>query len=131
MARVLIVDDEIDIRQVISRILQSAGHATSTAENGRQAMDHLQREPVDLMITDVFMPEMEGLETVKLTRRLYPALPIIAVSGGGSLGASEYLMFARCFGATATLEKPFEIAGLLDLVNELLNSPGDASNTAE
>lgn len=103
-----------------SRILQRAGHVVITFGHGRSGIDHLRRECADLMITDIFMPEMEGLETVKMAHSLCPTMPIVAVSGGGSLQNMDYLEFARRFGATATLGKPFRAVELLDLVTGLL-----------
>lgn len=120
MARIVVVDDEPAILRMSSRILQRVGHVVVTFENGRLGIEHLRREAADLLITDIFMPDMEGLETVKLAHALLPEMPIVAVSGGGSMQSMNYLEFARRFGAVATLGKPFRPVDLLDLVTRLL-----------
>lgn len=128
MARIVVVDDEPAILRMSSRILRRAGHVVVTFDNGKRGIEHLQREGADLLITDIFMPEMEGLETVKLARTLRPGMPIVAVSGGGSMQIMDYLEFALRFGAAATLGKPFRPAELLDLVTSLLARSGHDSD---
>lgn len=103
MAKIVVIDDEPGVRRLISRILRRAGHTVVAFEHGKIGIDHLRREIPDLLITDIFMPEMEGLETVKLAHSLNLKMPIIAISGGGSRGEMQYMEFARRFGATATL----------------------------
>ncbi len=111
-----------------SRILQRAGHDVVCFDNARNGIDHLKGKAANLLITDIFMPEMEGLETVKLAHALRPQMPILAVSGGGSIHSMTYLEFARRFGADATLGKPFRPVELLDLVSRLLTASGQASD---
>lgn len=119
MAKILLLDDEPDLLQAMTRVLQAAGHTVVTFDNGRAGIAHLKTDPPDLLITDIFMPEMEGLETIKTVHRLRPDLPIIAISGG-NFQRADYLTYAREFGAAATLRKPFRLAELVELVTKLL-----------
>lgn len=123
MANIVVIDDEPGVLTMISAVLERAGHGVVAFDNGKKGIDYLRRQASNLLITDIFMPEMDGLETVKIARALDPKMPIIVVSGGGSRGEMQYLAFAHRFGATATLGKPFRPRDLLDLVGELLPSP--------
>ena len=123
MAEIVIVDDEPALRRILCRLLERAGHDVTGYANGRAAIEHLARCPADLLITDIFMPEMEGLETIRRARALRPGMPIIAMSGGGCCGAN-YLWVAELFGAVATLEKPFSAGALLAAVAQILEPEG-------
>ncbi len=120
MAHILVIDDDPVLRRVMTLTLEQAGHTVLRCENGRKAIDFLAHEPADLLITDVIMPEMDGVETVREARRLHPHLPILAISGGGSFDPKDYLGIAQAFGATDILAKPFSPAELLDKVQRLL-----------
>ena len=122
MARILLIDDDAAMRTATSRSLTAAGHTVTDYPDGRGAIEHIERDPPDLLITDIFMPEMEGLETIRQARELQAGLPIIAMSGI-SLAAGDYLPIAAKFGAVATLKKPFRPAELLALVARLLTPP--------
>ena len=122
MARILVIDDDAAMRRITSRLLAAAGHSVADYPNGRGAIEHIEKDPPDLLITDIFMPEMEGLETIRRARELQAGLPIIAMSGI-SLAAGNYLPIAEKFGAVATLKKPFQSAELLELVARLLTPP--------
>lgn len=119
MAKIVLIDDEPAMRRATLRALQAGGHMVDAYENGLAAIEHLAREAPDLLITDIFMPEMEGLETIRRVRALRPELPIVAMSGF-ALGDGNYLQIAEKFGAVASLKKPFRPAELLDLVSRLL-----------
>lgn len=123
MADIVIADDEPALRRVLCRVLERAGHDVTGHPNGRAAIEHLGRHPADLLITDIFMPEMEGLETIRRARAIRPGMPIIAISGGGCCGAN-YLWVAELFGAVATLEKPFSAGALLARVAQILEPEG-------
>lgn len=122
MAKILIVEDEPAMRRATCRVLEGGGHTVEAYENGRAVIEHLAREAPDLLITDIFMPDVEGLETIRQARRLRPELPIIAMSGF-SFEAGDYLQIAERFGAVASLKKPFRPAELLDLVARVLAEP--------
>jgi len=120
MAHILVVDDDAVLRRVITLALEAGGHTVLRCENGRKAIDHLEHAHTDLLITDIIMPEMDGVETVRAARQLRPDLPIIAMSGGGSFDPGDYLGLAQAFGATAMVPKPVRPAELVALVAKLL-----------
>jgi two-component system, chemotaxis family, chemotaxis protein CheY len=120
MAHILVIDDDAVLRRVITLALEQVGHTVLRCENGRKAIEFLSRENADLLITDIVMPEMDGVETVRAARRLKPQLPILAISGGGSFEPQDYLGIAQAFGANAVLPKPFRPADLIDKVTGLL-----------
>lgn len=110
---ILVVDDDSEVRHVLRTILESAGYTVAEADNGRQALAECRARRIGLMITDLVMPDQEGIETIKLARRTYPELRIIAISGafGG-----EYLRIAELLGADAALPKPLRMDALLEAV---------------
>ena len=120
MAHILVIDDDPVLRRVITLALEAVGHSVLRCENGKKAVDFLTHERADLLITDILMPEMDGVETVRAARQLHPNLPILAMSGGGSFDPTDYLGMARVFGATDVLPKPFRPAELVELVAKLL-----------
>lgn len=122
MAHILVVDDEAEVRQLIQDLLTREGHELIFAENGRQALERARNRPLDLVITDLIMPEMEGLETIRGLRREHKNLKIIAISGGGRTDPNDYLRTARVFGACKTLQKPFMVAEFLGTVKDVLAS---------
>ena len=120
MAHILVIDDDPVLRRVITLALEAAGHSVLRCENGKKAIDFLAHEHADLLITDIIMPEMDGVETVRAALQLRPDLPILAMSGGGSFDPADYLGMAQAFGATAVLPKPFRPADLVAMVAKLL-----------
>ncbi|WP_414665014.1 response regulator [Horticoccus sp. 23ND18S-11] len=107
MARILLVDDDELLRNVLALTLQKMGHVVVEARNGRDALELCAEGLPDLLFTDLIMPEQEGLETIATIRQLHPAVKIIAMSGGGRGDATDYLKSARLLGADRTLHKPF------------------------
>jgi len=95
------------------------GHSVSEARNGSEAVSSIARKVPDLMITDIAMPEMDGLETIREIRRYCSEVKIVAISGGGVFEASDYLKLARLFGADRVLTKPFLIEELVMALTEL------------
>ena len=120
MAKVLVIDDEAGIRGIMCRVLEAAGHDIVAFANGGGAIEHVRQAPADLLITDLFMPDVEGIETIREIHRLRADMPIIAISGVDFEGG-DYLRVARKFGAVATLRKPFLPADLVELVSRLLS----------
>lgn len=119
--RILVIDDDLDLRQVLVAALESHGYAVAAASNGREGLAALKAQDVDLVITDIVMPEMEGIETIFQIISKNPHQKLIAMSGGGRISAREYLEDANLLGATATLPKPFTLSELLDLVESILD----------
>lgn len=124
MAGILLVEDEAPIRRMLERTLERAGHVVVAVEDGRKALAALQAATIDLVLTDIVMPELEGLEAINRIRQLRPDMPIIAMSGGGWGKAGDYLRSARLLGATRTLQKPFTSNELLQIVDEALRGAG-------
>lgn len=120
MRRILVVDDDPQVRRGLSRALHQSGYEVVEAANGREAMAILRQDPPDLVITDINMPEMDGIEIINELRAAGTPVPVIAISGGGRLPKELLLGDASILGAVATLEKPFELAALLGTVDRLL-----------
>ena len=107
---------------MLRQALERAGYEVLEGPNGRVGM-HLQwTTPADVIITDIFMPEQEGLETIRQLRRDFPTTKIIAMSGGGQIGNVNFLTIAERLGAQRTLQKPFGLREMLETVQELLQS---------
>jgi CheY-like chemotaxis protein len=130
MARILIVDDEPDILVILDRMLRKMNHQTILAGNGKEAVQRLEENPVDLVITDLIMPESEGIETIAVIRKRWPGVKIIAMSGGGRQSPVPYLAVAATLGADATLTKPFDRANLVDALRHVLERDDPTSSPA-
>ena len=116
MTKILLVEDDDALRKMFRITLEHMGHTVLEARNGREATTSQQREPADVMLTDIVMPEKEGLETILEFRRKYPRIKIVAMSGGGIVSPADYLKIARQMGAADVLTKPFsneELAAVL------------------
>lgn len=132
MARILLVDDDDLVRQSLAMRLEAAGHDVTGASHGGDGLRAFAANPFDLVITDIFMPEVEGIEFLRALRKEHPHLPIIVITGGsqravaGADGIDHYLQVSRHFGSTKTLAKPFSPALLIALVDECLARPPHA-----
>jgi CheY-like chemotaxis protein len=113
----MVVDDEEAVRRFLSEVLLSGGFEVSEAFDGRMAMELMASDPVDVIVTDLVMPEQEGIETIRLLKRLFPAVKIIAVSGAFE---GRVLAAARLLGANAALPKPLGPELLLETVRNVL-----------
>jgi CheY-like chemotaxis protein len=130
MQRILVVDDERDVRDSVKCVLDLAGYEVLTAENVTEALEQLQRTPMDLVITDIIMPKMNGVQAIESIRRAFPMVRIVAISGGGNFGVAgyqptaiatnAYLRSAEEAGAHVVLTKPFESDDLIEVVEKLL-----------
>ncbi len=121
MARILVIDDEQMMRETLNAMLQSGGHRVVEAVNGRDGLAKMRAEPADLVITDIIMPEMEGVEALLTLLDEFPGLKVIAISGGGRTGTHDFLGVAAKLGAARTLQKPFSRAALLEAVESCLS----------
>ena len=116
--RILIVDDDKHFLASLRQMLEHAGYRVTSASNGKEAVKIFQQDPADLVITDLVMPEYDGLETILDIIEPSPEAKIIAVSGG-PLGNPDWLPCAKTLGALHTLEKPFSFTALLKKIEEL------------
>ncbi|MDE1923030.1 MAG: response regulator [Gammaproteobacteria bacterium] len=126
MMNILVVDDETDVRDALRRVLVRAGFAVRCTGNGAEALEEIRRAGADIVITDIIMPGIDGVETIGTIRAEFPAVHIIAISGGGNFGdgayqptaitTSAYLAAANKAGADQVLTKPFETADLLKAI---------------
>ncbi len=117
--RVLVVDDQPDVCEFVAFGLQRAGFDVDVARNGREALERQQQSAADVVITDIFMPDMDGIETIDRIKSQFPNTRIVAMSSGRSLRRQDYLSVARQIGADATLSKPFSTDELLAIVRRL------------
>ena len=117
---ILLVDDHEEMRTMIGATLELAGYHVVTAANGRAVKSALAAHSVSLVLTDLLMPEKDGIEVMSELRRDQPKIPVIAMSGGGLMPASFYLNLAKNFGAKTVLHKPFTDAILMAEIEKLL-----------
>jgi DNA-binding response OmpR family regulator len=121
MAKILLIDDDDQVVKLIALWLSKAGYEVECACDGEQGRRVLEKERVDLIITDIVMPEKDGLEAIPLIRKMNKTVPIIAMSGGGRDGPDLYLQMALALGADCALQKPFEKEQLLSTVRTCLS----------
>jgi DNA-binding response OmpR family regulator len=122
MAKILIIDDDKMVRDTLRMILAEAGHQIFLAGDGKQGLKAFTELTPDAVITDILMPEKEGVETIRDIRKLSARVPIIAMSGGGRVGNMGFLAIAKQVGATKTFTKPFDPDQVMDAVTELLKA---------
>lgn len=120
MARILVIDDEQPIRDMLKKVLETAGHDVEVAQNGKVGVELQQKQPAELVITDLFMPEKEGLETIMELQRDFPGVKIIAISGGDRKGTLDFLPMSKKLGAQIALKKPFSMSEVLEAVDSLI-----------
>ena len=122
MAYILVIDDNPEFRDILRSHLEANGHRTLLASDGEQGLALLEREAIDIVLTDILMPQRDGLEVLRETKRRWPGLPVIAISGGGWIKATELLGMAERLGADNVLQKPVRRGDLLKDVDEALNA---------
>jgi CheY-like chemotaxis protein len=130
MHSILVIDDEVDVRDGIERVLVRASYTVRTQDNAAAALLDLRHTPADVVITDIIMPKLNGVEAIEIIRREFPAVRIVAISGGGNFDMSGYqqaaittnvhLSAAQRAGAHVVLTKPFESAQLIEAVRRAL-----------
>ncbi len=132
MASILIIDDQPEVLRALRKTLQREGHTVTDAADGKAALRRFAGSPTDLVISDIYMPEMDGIEFLMRVREAFPEARIIALSGGGYLGKEEVLAAAGNLGAVGILEKPFSVEECLELVRRALEADGEgAADRAE
>jgi DNA-binding response OmpR family regulator len=129
MASILLIDDDDDLRAITALMLNKSGHEVRQAANGTEGLRLYQKQPAPVVITDLVMPEKEGLAVIMELRKLNPEVRIIAISGGFAHDPKLYLNMARKLGADRVLRKPFLPDELTEAVDSLLSPPADAGAT--
>ena len=121
MPRILVIDDDSQVRAMLKQMLEREGYEVAAAPDGKVGMRDHQQNAFDLIITDLFMPEKEGLETIRELKQDYPGVKIIAISGGGRVRPDELLDVAEKLGAERTFLKPIIREEMVNAVRELLS----------
>lgn len=120
--KILVIDDETPIRSMLKKILEREDFIVIVAANGSDGLRKALDQPPDLVITDLLMPEKEGLETILELKRCAPQIPVVAMSGGGLNDPAGYLQTAKLFGADAVMEKPVNKKTLLKIIDDTLQT---------
>ncbi len=120
MKSVLVVDDEPGMREMVKQLLLNEGYHVLEASNGKHAMEFLKNETPELVITDIIMEEMDGVEIILEIRENYPDVKIIAMSGGNKISSEDYLESASELGADRIFTKPFALSDMLNAIKELI-----------
>ena len=121
MIHILLIEDDIAVQEMLKKTLEREGYQVTTASNGRIGLREYNNQAFDVVITDLIMPDMEGMETIISLKKDNPDVKIIAMSGGGLNNPDEYLDVARKLGAIKAFEKPLRRQVLLDAVAELIS----------
>jgi DNA-binding NtrC family response regulator len=125
MKNILVIEDDGYVQKMLRQTLERAGYYVETADNGRAGLELYYDKNFDLVITDLIMPEMEGIETISLMRKKNPEVKVIAISGGGRNKPEDYLYLAEKLGASRTFPKPVDRDALLGAISDLIDT--DAS----
>jgi DNA-binding response OmpR family regulator len=117
--KILVIDDDDLVRRMVTKVLRADGHDVVTAADGLRGMDMVHKERPQIVITDIFMPEQEGIETILAIRRENPGIKIVAMSGAGEIGGNDLLKMALLLGADDSIPKPFRAHDLLARIRAL------------
>lgn len=128
--RILVVEDDTALLRRLVAGLTNAGYTADFALDGRAAMRKFEADPPDLVLTDIIMPEREGIETMMAMKAARPDIKVLAMSGGGRIGAEEFLTLAQALGADGCLSKPFRLEDLVRLVGATLDKGASPAKQA-
>ncbi len=120
MARILIIDDDVKFLKMLRQMLEHAGHTVLDAPNGKIGAQLFRDDRTEIIITDIFMPEKDGIELIRELKKEFPTVGIISMSGGGRKSEFNYLEMAEMLGADRSFAKPFERQEMLDAIQELV-----------
>ena len=123
MSKILVIEDDSAVRLSLQMMLEDGGYEVQVAEDGEKGISCYRESPADLVITDLFMPKKEGIETISELRQDYPGIKIIAISGGGQHIPGGFLVFAKKLGAIHTFQKPIDNDELLQVIHTVLSDP--------
>ena len=121
MAKILLVEDDDLVRDMLTQVLERATHQVIGVTNGEEATDYLKKEKPDIMVTDIIMPKKSGITLISEVKNRHPQLEIIAISGGGRLDPTGYLDLSEPLGASVSFEKPIDNTALLMAIDLLLH----------
>ncbi len=127
MAKILLVEDDDLVRDMLTQTLQRASHEVICATDGEEATEYLQKMTPDIMVTDIIMPKKSGITLISEVRNRHPNLEIIAISGGGRLDPTGYLDLSESLGASVSFEKPIDNTALLMAIDLLLHGKKEKS----
>lgn len=122
MAGILVVEDDDDLRRMLKDSFEKRKHKIIEASNGREALYKFKPSITDLVITDLLMPEQDGIGLILELRRIKPEIKVVAISGGGKIGPSNYLDVAKTLGADAVFPKPFNLIQFIDEIENLIET---------
>jgi len=122
MRSILLIDDDLELLRQMATVFRAAGYVVGAAPDGHAGLARFIAEPSDVVVTDIIMPNREGIETIVALKKANPAVKVVAISGGYKVGPQAFLDLARAVGADGAIAKPFRLAELLDLVARLLPS---------
>ena len=125
MSAVLVIDDNVELRDVLALALRQHGHVVQTAGDGCEGLKLLERQSFDILVTDLVMPDKDGLEVLQFARKRHPHMRIVVMSGDSPRHAALYLNIATKLGAHQTLQKPFRISALLAAIGDSPADEGD------
>ena len=128
--RVLVIDDNAELRELIRNSLEYEGFEVSSAPDGARGLESQRSNPAHVIITDIFMPEREGMETLVALRKEFPGAKIIVMSGAGAEKGIDYLRVALELGAAKSFSKPFDLQALSAAVRELARAPASRKDTS-
>lgn len=120
MTRILVIEDDKQMQSILCRWLDREGYRVETADDGDEGMRMIRADPPDLVITDIFMPQKEGIQVIMELRRDFPDMKVISISGGGRFGIDDNLGAAKALGASRTFAKPFDWTEFMQSVRELV-----------
>ena len=120
MVKILVIDDDREVRLSIRTALESVGHEVTDCANAVEGINAANEHTFNIAIIDIILPDIDGLEVISEMQKSLPNLKVIAISGGGVLLQKSYLSAAEAFGATASLEKPFEAQALIDVIGNVV-----------
>lgn len=120
MAHILVIDDNAEFREILRAHLEANGHQVVLAENGDRGLAVLDRGGIDIVLTDILMPQRDGIEVLRAAKQRWPDLPVIAISGGGWIDAGDLLGMAERLGADLVLQKPVRRDDLISAVDAAL-----------
>ncbi|MGQ9619817.1 MAG: response regulator [Bacteroidales bacterium] len=122
MHGIMIVEDETEVREMLKDALSRKKYPLIEASNGKEALAKFKASLVDLVITDILMPDEDGLKVIMKLKEIKPSVKIIAISGGGKIGPASYLNIAKALGADEIIAKPFSLKTLVSRIEELLSA---------